>query len=136
MKLWHGYGTEHSMNLVMVGRFREATEAANAQDTIEKLIEALRAEEAAGRLTVGEPSDRYSDEVLRILQDFNIHSIAPRELEQFLYDMSVRRDGDAVVITTDEYDVQALVKLLLLKGARIDVYSAHDYPDTDYGRGK
>lgn len=136
MKVWYGYGTEHSMNLVMIGRFEDATTAERAHVLIKELTTALQAEEEAGRLTVGEPNDRYSDEVLKLLSDLNIHSIGPRELEQFLYDLDVRRDGDSIVVTTDETDVQALLKVLLDKGARIEVYSAHDHPGTGYGRGK
>ncbi|WP_217567288.1 DUF6375 family protein [Streptomyces sp. GbtcB7] len=136
MKVWYGYGTEHSMNLVMIGRFEDATTAERAHVLIKELTTALQAEEEAGRLTVGEPNDRYGDEVLKLLSDLNIHSIGPRELEQFLYDLDVRRDGDSIVVTTDETDVQALLKVLLDKGARIEVYSAHDHPGTGSGRGK
>ncbi|WP_328842915.1 DUF6375 family protein [Streptomyces sp. NBC_00258] len=136
MKAWYGYGTEHSMNLVMIGRFEDATAAERAHAVIKQLTTALQAEEETGRLTVGEPNDRYSDEVLKLLSDLNIHSIGPRELEQFLYDLDVRRDGDSIVVTTDETDVQALLKVLLDKGARIEVYSAHDHPGSGYGRGK
>ncbi|WP_329600160.1 DUF6375 family protein [Streptomyces pseudovenezuelae] len=136
MKVWYGYGTEHSMNLVMIGRFEDATTAERAHAVIKQLTTALQAEEEAGRLTIGEPNDRYSDEVLKLLSDLNIHSIGPRELEQFLYDLTMRRDGDSIVVTTDETDVQALLKILLDKGARIEVYSAHDHPGTGYGGGK
>ncbi|MFE1190720.1 DUF6375 family protein [[Kitasatospora] papulosa] len=134
MKVWYGYGTEHSMNLVMIGRFKDATAAQRAHGLINKLTVGLQAEEEAGRLTIGEPSNRFSDEVLQLLSDLNIHSIGPAELEQFLYDVTVRRDGDSIKVTTDETDVQALLKVLLDKGARIEVYSAHDYPDTSHGR--
>ncbi|MGW0955644.1 DUF6375 family protein [Streptomyces sp. NPDC002545] len=136
MKVWYGYGTEHSMNLVMIGRFKDTATAERAHAVIKQLTTALQAEEEAGRLTVGEPNDRYSDEVLKLLSDLNIHSIGPRELEQFLYDLTMRRDGDSIVVTTDETDVQALLKVLIDKGARIEVYSAHDHPGTGYGRGK
>ena len=34
-----------------------------------------------------------------------------------------------VVITTDEPDVSAFLKLMVDKGARVEVFSAHDYPD-------
>ncbi|MGW2895810.1 DUF6375 family protein [Streptomyces sp. NPDC001212] len=136
MKVWYGYGTEHSMNLVMIGRFKDTATAERAHAVIKQLTTALQAEEEAGRLTVGEPNDRYSDEVLKLLSDLNIHSIGPRELEQFLYDLTMRRDGDSIVVTTDETDVQALLKALIDKGARIEVYSAHDHPGTGYGRGK
>ncbi|MFC9104601.1 DUF6375 family protein [Streptomyces rochei] len=134
MKVWYGYGTEHSMNLVMIGRFEDATAAERAHTIIKELTKALQAEEEAGRLIVGEPDDRFSDEVLALLSDLNIHSIGPRELEQFLYDLTMRREGDSIVVTTDETDVQALLKVLLDKGARIEVYSAHDHPDTGQGR--
>lgn len=134
MKVWYGFGTEHSMNLVMIGRFKDAATAKTVHDILDALRTALREEESAGRLVVGEPGDRYSDQVLQVLSDLGIHSIAPSELEQFLYDLDLRREGESVVMTTDEYDVQAILKVLLTKGARIEVYSAHDYPDTARGQ--
>ncbi|MGW3313614.1 DUF6375 family protein [Streptomyces sp. NPDC001073] len=136
MKVWYGHGTEHSMNLVMIGRFKDASAAERAHTVINEFTTALQAEEEAGRLIIGEPDDRFSDEVLKLLSDLNIHSVGPRELEQFLYDLTMRREGDSIVVTTDETDVQALLKVLLDKGARVEMYSAHDYPDTGHGRGE
>lgn len=136
MKVWFGFGTEHSMNLVMVGRFEDAATAETVKAVIERFTEAVEAEVDAGRLTVGEPPDSYSDEILDLLTDLNVHSLGPGQLEQFLYDVRVNRDGDSVVVTTDEIEVEAFLKLMLAKGGRIEVYSAHDYPDTKYGRGK
>lgn len=121
------------MNLVMVGRFRDAATAETVIGIIEKLTSALRSEETAGRLTIGEPRDRYSDEVMSLLLDLRIHNLGPAELEQFLYEVTVRRDGDKVVIKTDEIEVQALMKVLLTNGARVQVYSAHEHSDTDDG---
>ena len=37
MKLWYGYGSEHSMNLVMIGRFKDAVAAAQAKRVIDAL---------------------------------------------------------------------------------------------------
>lgn len=133
MKIWYGFGTEHSMNLVMIGRFRDAPKAETVHGIIKTLTSAVQAEEDAGRLTAGEPIDRYSDEVLRLLGDLGIHNVGPAELEQFLYDVNVKRDGDAIIVTTDEIDVSALWKVLLDNGARVEMYSAHDYPD-DHAR--
>jgi hypothetical protein len=129
MKIWHGYGTEHSMNLVMIGRFRDAATAMTAKDIIDKLTSAARADVDAGRLVVGEPADRYSDESLQVLTELNVHQVGPAELEQFLYEVEVRREEGSIVVTTDESDVQALLKVLLNQGARVEIYSAHDYPD-------
>jgi hypothetical protein len=130
VKIWHGYGTEHSMNLVMIGRFRDTATALTAKDIIDKLTAAARADVDAGRLVVGEPADRYSDEILHLLTELNVHDVGPSELEQFLYELDVTRDDDSIVIKTDETDIQALLKVLLNRGARVEIYSAHYYPDS------
>ena len=35
----------------------------------------------------------------------------------------------AIKISTDEADVSAFIKLFVESGARVEVYSAHHYPD-------
>ncbi len=134
MKFWNGYGSEHSMDLVMVGHFADDAEAQTAVELIAELTDAARAESDAGRLVVGEPSDRFSDEILDKLMAVNIDSIGPTEIEQFLYDVNVTRDAEKVVVTTDELDVLAFIKILLLKGARVEMLSGHDFPGSGYGR--
>lgn len=129
MRVWNGFGTEHSMNLVMIGRFQDAATAETVNGIIQKFTAALQAEESAGRLSVGEHRDRFDEEILPVLEALEIHNVGPAELEQFLYDVSVDRDGDSIVIRTDEVDVQAFMKVLLAKGARVEVYSAHQHPD-------
>jgi Family of unknown function (DUF6375) len=129
VKIWNGYGSEHSMNLVMIGHFKDATAAETALDTIKAATDAVQAELDAGRLVMGEPEDRFTDEMLKTVGDLRMHTVGARELEQFLYDVSVKRRGDQVVLKTDEVEVQVFVKLLLSHGARIEMYSAHDHPD-------
>lgn len=133
MKIWTGYGTEHSMNLVMIGHFKEAEDAAAALDVIERIRERVTADEAAGRLEIGTPLDRYTDGMLELLRDVDFFSVGPGELEQFAYDVSFDRDGDKIVIRTDESEVSAVMKLMVTRGARVEVYSAHDYVDTEHG---
>ena len=129
MKIWSGYGSEHSMNLVMIGHFKDATAAETALDTIQAATGAVQNEVDSGRLVMGEPRDRFTDEMLKTVGDLRLHSISARELEQFLYDVKIERHGDQVVLETDEVEVQVFVKLLLSHGARIEMYSAHDHPD-------
>lgn len=130
MKIWHGYGSEHSMNLRMIGHFTDAHAAQTAFDSIESAKAAVQDELDAGRLVMGEPKDRFTDQMIKIIGELGIASIGARELEQFLYDVKVERRGDQVVLETDEIEVQVFVKLLLLQGARIEVYSVHDFPDS------
>ena len=135
MKIWYGYGSEHSANLVMIGRFENAQDAAKAKQVIEWLIEQVRRDIDARRLTVGESAERYTDEMLKLLARVNVHSVGPSEIEQFAYDVNVELENDRVIITTDEIDVAAFLKVLFNEGARVEVYSAHNYPGTGYGRG-
>lgn len=136
MKIWYQYGSEHSANLVMIGHFTDATEAARAKEIIDELTEQVSADQTNGSLVVGSPSTRYTDAMLDLLSRVKVHSIGPGELEQFIYDVSVKVDGSDVVLTTDESDVSAFLKVMFDRGARVEVYSAHDYPDTEYGRGR
>lgn len=117
------------MNLVMIGHFKDATLAETALDTIKEATRLVQAEMDAGRLVLGEPQDRFTDAMLDAVSDLRLHSIGPNELEQFLYDVRVERHGAQIVLETDEIEVQVFIKLLLSKGARIEMYSAHDYPD-------
>ena len=136
MKIWHQYGSEHSANLVMIGHFEDATEATKAKEIIDALTKQVAEDQESGSLVVGSPSDRYGKEMLDLLGRLNIGSIGPGELEQFAYEVDVRVKGKNLVITTEELDIAAFLKVLFHRGARIEVYSAHDHPGTDYGRGK
>jgi hypothetical protein len=136
MKIWFGYSSEHSSNLVMIGRFKEVGKATKAKEIIEKLIEQVRADEQAGLIKLGERADRYTDDMLDVLQKVEVHSIAPAELEQFAYDLTIKVKNNELVLTTEEIDVSAFLKILLDNGARVEVYSAHNYPNTEHGRGK
>ena len=128
MKIWNGYGTEHSMNLVMIGQFKDAATAETALDTIKAATSAVQAELDAGRLVMGEPQDLFTDEMLKTVGDLRMHSVGARELEQFLYDVTLERRGEQLILATDEVEVQVFVKILLAHGARIEIYSAHDHP--------
>lgn len=135
MKVWYGHGSEHSMNLVMIGRFKDAGDAAKAKQIIEWLTEQVNADVEAGLMEIGVPADHYPDGVFDLLGKVNVHCISPAELEQFAYDVTIKVEDNEVIVTTNEIDVSAFLKVLLDKGARVEVYSAHHYPGTGYGRG-
>lgn len=134
MKIWYGVGTEHSMNLVMIGHFADVASAEHAKELIDQFTTAAQTEQDEKRLEAGEYADRYSEPILALLDSTNVHSLEPNDLQQFLYGANVKQDGSEVVITTDEIEIQGYLKLLLSKGARVEVYSAHDHPGTGHGR--
>jgi hypothetical protein len=131
MKVWRGYGSEHSMNLVMIGQFKSIEDAKKTKEEMDLLTKEL-----TNKIDVGRPLNRYGDEVLDLLGKINCHILAPSELEQFLYEFTSEVEGEKVILTTEESDISAFVKLMINKGAKIEIFSAHDYPDAEYGRGK
>jgi hypothetical protein len=131
MKIWYGYGSEHSMNLVMIGEFKEIKEAKKAQKAIAELVKQAIKEDDEGITNWEEPATEYSREMSALLSNLQLYSVSPTELRQFAFDVNIDLDGNKVVISTDENDVQAFMKVLLNHGARIEVFSRHDYPEDE-----
>ena len=128
MKIWNQYGSEHSMNLVMIGSFKEASDANMAKQLIEELIDHVRNEPAKSQ--DDDPREtRFSKAMLDFMVNAGLSTIGASELDQFNYDVHVDINGNKVVLKTDESEVSAFLKLLIEKGARVEVYSAHEYPD-------
>lgn len=124
MKTWNSYGSEHSANLVMIGRFKEVASAEEAMAAIEKITDLITSTSDDHR-----EARRFSEEALRVLQECKAYNLAPAELEQFIYDVNPKLEGDRIEIHTDEPDLSAFLKLLVDYGARVEVYCAHDYPE-------
>lgn len=136
MKIWYGHGSEHSMNLVMVGQFKDVRATAEAKQIIDRLMQQVRADDEAGLMHIGGQTDRFTEGMLKLLQEVRVHNLAPVELEQFGYDFDIAIADTKLVLKTEESDVSAFLKVFIDQGARVEVYSAHDYPETPYGRGK
>lgn len=131
MKIWHGYGSEHSMNLVMIGHFKSVEDAKETQKLIEHLSEGLR-----GKIDIGTSQDRFSDEVMELLRETKCYNLGPTDLEHFLYETNIHVEGDKIILTTEESEISAFIKLMIENGAKIEIFSGHHYPDTQFGRGK
>jgi hypothetical protein len=134
MKIWHGFGSEHSANLVMIGRFEDASEAAKAKEVIDRLKDQVRNDIDAKLMEIDGRSERFTDGMLALLGKVQVFSLSPPDLEQFAYGIDVRLDGNQVLVTTDEIEVSAFLKVLFDHGAKIEVYSAHHYKGTGHGR--
>lgn len=129
MKIWYSYGSEHSINLVMIGSFKQVADAEEAKRSIDELAEQVRKEPM--RSYDDDPNEaRFSKEMLDFFKNTNLYSIGPSELEQFNYDVHVERKANTLILTTDESEVSAFLKLLIERGAKVEVYSAHDYPNS------
>lgn len=132
MKIWNGYGSEHSMNLVLIGRFKRAQDAENIEKNIERLS-AQATKDDSHSIPCAEPEDhRFSDDMLSLLQGLKLYTLGPADLGQLASDYHLERKDSLITVTTDEADVSAFVKLFIEAGAKVEVFSAHDYPsDSD-----
>ncbi len=124
MKTWNSYGSEHSANLVMIGRFKDAVSAEKAKEAIDAITEFMTSGDT-DRTSPG----RYPEGLMGLLEKVGFYSLSPGELEQFTMDIRSELKDEQVVITTDEPDVSAFLKLMVDKGARVEVFSAHVHPD-------
>ena len=129
MKIWTGYSSEHSMNLVLIGKFKQTKDAEAVTDIIKKLGEQASKDDSYAIAHAPPEDRRFSDDMLALIRKFQLYTLAPEELGQFNYEHSVEQDGDTIKISTDEAEVSAFIKLFVENGARVEVYSAHHYPD-------
>lgn len=126
MKVWMGYGSEHSANLVMIGRFRSPADAEAAEHLFTKIGEWVSKETDAGSMDIGwESIHRMGDATRQFLMDLHLYSLSLSDLENFAYEHHVTVDGASLTITTDEEEVQGFLKLLIDQDAQVQVYSAH-----------
>jgi hypothetical protein len=110
----------------MIGRFKNAAAAEETKEIIDELTKLMCSTDESER-----DANRFSDDALALLEKVKFHSVSRAELEQFAYNIPAEVKGDRIVITTDEPDVSAFLKLMIDKGAQVEVYSKHDYPDQD-----
>lgn len=135
MKIWSAYGSEHSANLVMIGHFKNVDDAAQAKRMIGLFTEQVNLD-AEARIVTGDGGEkRYTHDMLSLMRSLNQPSIGPGELEQFTYEMDVTQEEARLIVTTEEIDVSAIIKLFLNEGAHVEMYSRHDYPETPSGHG-
>ncbi|WP_164111997.1 MULTISPECIES: DUF6375 family protein [Sphingobacterium] len=129
MKIWNSYGSEHSANLVMIGSFRTKAEAEDANNAIEQIKEYLSDSQESY-----EDGTRFSKPLRELLMTLKVYTLAPREIDQFNYDARAELKDDRIVITTEESDFSAFLKILIEFNAKVEVYSAHTYTGTGEGR--
>lgn len=133
MKVWVGYGSENSANLVIIGKFESTQKADEALKLLEEATRIARADESAGRLTAGSMTSKFSHDMMDFFRRTNFASFAYGDPEQLLYDYRVAREPGKLVLTTEELEINAFMKLFIHFGAKVEVYSAHDHGGA-YGR--
>ncbi|MFM5375179.1 DUF6375 family protein [Aeromonas caviae] len=128
MKIWNGYGSEHSMNLVLIGRFLRAKDAEEVEKNIDRLSAQVSKDDSYS-IAFAEPEEqRFSDDMLSLLRSMKLYTLGPADLGQLVSDHYLKREGARITVETDEAEVSAFVKIFIEAGAKVEIFSAHDYP--------
>ncbi|WP_369244368.1 DUF6375 family protein [Streptomyces sp. R41] len=127
MRIWNGYGSEHSMNLVLIGRFQTVTGAQAAEER----MEALRA--LAEAAWSDDDWRGYDERMPRELADelvkLKLYDLGRSDVDIYALDHSVTREAETVRVWTEESDVQGFLKVLLHYGAKVEVFSRHEWDE-------
>ena len=105
----------------IIARFKNTDDAKKTKQLIEKFSDMMAEKPYATR-------ERYNDAARKIMTEENCFILSPTELEHFIYDNNTQQKGAKVILTTDESEVSAFFKLLIRNGARVEIFSTHDYP--------
>jgi len=131
MKIWQAYGSEHSMNLVLIGRFKTERDAETTKTLIERVSQQAAKEDLFDSARALPENQRFSNAMRSVLESTSLFMLSPADLEQFAFDHSLEVNGERIVIRTEEADVSAFIKILIDRGAKVEVFSAHDHPESD-----
>lgn len=126
MKIWQSYGAEHSMKLVIIGKFKNVDDAEKLKHEVEALTEKLQELNNDNKYEFG--SNSFNDDILDYLKKRELCFFAPEQLDQFLSEMSITQNDTEIRITSDD-NLNALVSFMIHRGAKVEVFSTHDYPE-------
>ena len=136
MRIWHSYGSEHSMDLVLVGTFETVTGAEAAVERMEALKSLAEAEWSDDDWRSSD--ERMPSTLVDELTKLKLYEMDRSDVDIYAFEHSVERNGATVRVWTEESEVQGFLKVLIHLGARVEVFSRHNWnedgtPRTDAG---
>jgi hypothetical protein len=126
MKVWNSFGSEHSANLVIIGKFKSGAEAEKANAVLDELTRIAR--DYYEKHPKGSLAKPMMDAVMK-----HEVELSAEDADGLAYDFDATVEGDQLVITTEDKAIQAFIMIMLRHGAKIEMYSAHQHPGK-YGR--
>lgn len=111
----------------MIGRFADAEQARAVEEAFRQITEQASSDTEEAFANLRDPDSRFSDEMLELLGKLKSYSLGPVDVEQFRYEYSLERRDAVISVHTEELDVQGFLKLMIDKGARVEIFSAHEH---------
>jgi hypothetical protein len=113
------------MDLIMIGKFETVAEAEDAVSRMEALKVLADAEWSDDSWQ--SKDERMPESLREGLMSLELYDMGRFDVDNYAYEHSISRDGSNVRIWTEESDVQGFLKVLINLGARVDVFSRHDW---------
>ena len=132
MKIWNGYGSEHSANLVMIGKFSTEKQAESFCEIIEKIGAQVSKDFENEVLEHWSSNDPFSKDMEKLLKELGLHSLAPSDAKDFGLispHMNRSEDGKTITFRTDDVEIGGFLKLMVDQGAKVELFSAHDHSE-------
>lgn len=129
MKIWAGFGSEHSANLRMIGHFQSAEKAESAKRQLEELCDLVVANYDYDRFHENPEAWYLNEPLVETLRKLGLYNFSPEDIESLSSEHTVRRVDNELRISTDESTVSGFLRFMIDGPARVEVYSAHHYPD-------
>lgn len=127
MRIWRSYGSEHSMDLVLIGTFETVSGAEAAIERMEALKVLAEAEWSDDDWR--RPDERMPQTVINELIKLNLYEMGRSDVDIYAFYHSIERTGSTVRIWTDESEIQGFLKVLIHLGARVEVFSRHQWKE-------
>lgn len=131
MKVWIGYGSEHSNNLMMVGTFASVDKAKEVFKDLQEIREQAQADYENGILDFEKTRSQWSDAMRDLLMKHNVYSLGPDDLMDFVLDTQVSQEGERIIVQTDEIEVAGFLKFFFSRGGRIEVGDTQSFKQTE-----
>jgi len=125
MRIWHSYGSEHSMDLVLIGKFETVSGAEAAIERMEALTALAEAEWSDDDWQ--RRDERMPDTLTDELFKLKLYEMGRSDVDVYAFEHSIERNGSTVRIRTEESEVQGFLKVLIHLGARVEVFSRHQW---------
>ena len=124
MKIWKSFSAEHSAKLRIIGEFKTTEDIAKTREIINDLTNEVMKQDVS-RQTSAKCTDKITD----IIKKYNCYCLGNEDLMNFTHAHNISYIGKNIEINTDEINIQGLLKVMLSNGAKIEIYSNHDYPN-------
>lgn len=113
------------MDLVMIGMFETVVDAEEAIAKMEALKVLADAEWSDDSWQ--SKDERMPESLREGLMGLKLYDMGRFDVDNYAYEHTISRDGSIVRIWTEESDVQGFLKVLINLGARVEVFSRHDW---------